>query len=165
VVDLTLNTRSEADRTVLEVAGEVDVYTGTTLRDRISDLLDGGVRDLVVDLGRVDFIDSTGLGVLVGALNRARELGGSLQLVCAQERVLKLLRITGLDQVFTVQPSVDQALAAGEDAGTDRPAGQPDDAGVAADATGAGSDAGSDAGSGAGSDPGEAATGGGSGTG
>jgi anti-sigma B factor antagonist len=106
VVDLTLNTRSEADRTVLEVAGEVDVYTGPTLRDRISDLLDSGAHDLVVDLGKVDFIDSTGLGVLVGALNRAKELGGSLQLICAQERVLKLLRITGLDQVFTVRASL-----------------------------------------------------------
>jgi anti-sigma B factor antagonist len=153
VVDLTLNTRSEADRAVLEVAGEVDVYTGTTLRDRISGLLDSGVRDLIVDLGRVEFIDSTGLGVLVGALNRARELGGSLQLVCAQERVLKLLRITGLDQVFTVQPSVDRALAADDTAGTDRPAGQPDAEGVAADAADAGSDAG------------ETATGGGSGVG
>jgi anti-sigma B factor antagonist len=155
VVDLTLNTRSEADRTVLEVAGEVDVYTGTTLRDRISGLLDSGVHDLIVDLGRVDFIDSTGLGVLVGALNRARELGGSLQLVCAQERVLKLLRITGLDQVFTVQPSVDQALAADESAGTDQPdaTGHSDVTGVAADATDAGSDSG------------ETATGGGSGTG
>jgi anti-sigma B factor antagonist len=106
VVDLTLNTRSEADRTVLEVAGEVDVYTGPTLRDRISDLLDSGAHDLVVDLSKVDFIDSTGLGVLVGALNRAKELDGSLQLVCAQERVLKLLRITGLDQVFTVRASL-----------------------------------------------------------
>ena len=158
-MDLTLNTRSEADRTVLEVAGEVDVYTGTTLRDRISGLLDSGVRDLIVDLGRVDFIDSTGLGVLVGALNRARELGGSLQLVCAQERVLKLLRITGLDQVFTVQPSVDRALAAEGAAGTDWPAGQPDATGRS-DATGVAADA-----TDAGSDSGETATGGGSGMG
>jgi anti-sigma B factor antagonist len=106
VVDLTLNTRSEADRTVLEVAGEVDVYTGPTLRDRMSDLLDSGANNLVVDLTKVDFIDSTGLGVLVGALNKAKELGGSLQLICAQERVLKLLRITGLDQVFTVSAAL-----------------------------------------------------------
>jgi len=106
VVDLTLKTHTEANRTVLEVAGEVDVYTGPTLRDRISDLLDSGAHDLVVDLGKVDFIDSTGLGVLVGALNGAKDLGGSLQLVCAQERVLKLLRITGLDQVFTVRASL-----------------------------------------------------------
>ena len=154
-MDLTLNTRSEADRAVLEVAGEVDVYTGTTLRDRISGLLDSGVRDLIVDLGRVDFIDSTGLGVLVGALNRARELGGSLQLVCAQERVLKLLRITGLDQVFTVQPSVDRALAADTTAGTDQPdaTGQSGATAVAADATDAGSSSG------------ETANGGGSGIG
>lgn len=117
-MDLTLNTREQDGHTVLEVAGEVDVYTGPTLRDRISDLLDSGSRELVVDLARVDFIDSTGLGVLVGALNRARELGGSLQLVVSQERVLKLLRITGLDQVFTVKSSVDDAVS-GEDEGAD----------------------------------------------
>lgn len=126
-MDLTLNTHTEANRTVLEVAGEVDVYTGPTLRDRISDLLDSGAHDLVVDLGRVDFIDSTGLGVLVGALNKAKELGGSLQLVCAQERVLKLLRITGLDQVFTVRASI--AEVAEEDAGA---AEAPEEAGAAA---------------------------------
>jgi anti-sigma B factor antagonist len=148
VVDLTLNTRSEADRTVLEVAGEVDVYTGPTLRDRIADLLDGGAHDLIVDLGRVDFIDSTGLGVLVGALNRARELGGSLQLICAQERVLKLLRITGLDQVFTVKPTLEDALAADEDAAADGPAGQTE---PAADESDAGSDSGEPAGGGSGS--------------
>jgi anti-sigma B factor antagonist len=125
VVDLTLNTRSEADRTVLEVAGEVDVYTGPTLRDRISDLLDSGVRDLVVDLGRVDFIDSTGLGVLVGALNRAKELDGSLRLVCAQERVLKLLRITGLDQVFTVSASLEEATSEPAEGAAEDTAGDP----------------------------------------
>lgn len=150
-MDLTLNTRSEADRTVLEVAGEVDVYTGPTLRDRISALLDGGARDLVVDLGRVDFIDSTGLGVLVGALNRARELGGSLQLICAQERVLKLLRITGLDQVFTVRASLDEVDDVEGAEGTDRPAGQADTDGPAADASDAGSDSGGTAGGGPGS--------------
>lgn len=147
-MDLTLNTRTEADRTVLEVAGEVDVYTGPTLRDRIADLLDAGAHDLVVDLGRVDFIDSTGLGVLVGALNRARELGGSLQLICAQERVLKLLRITGLDQVFTVRSTLEEALATLDAAAADRPAGQSEPAGPAADASDAGTDSGETAGGG-----------------
>ncbi|MBI1759596.1 MAG: STAS domain-containing protein [Actinobacteria bacterium] len=106
-MDLTLNVHSQGGRTVLEVSGEVDVYTGPTLRDRITALLDGGALDLVIDLGRVEFIDSTGLGVLVGALNRVRDLGGSMVLRCSQERVLKLLRITGLDQVFTVQAVLD----------------------------------------------------------
>ena len=154
-MDLTLNTRSEADRTVLQVAGEVDVYTGTALRDRISDLLDAGAHHLIVDLGRVDFIDSTGLGVLVGALNRARELGGSLQLVCAQERVLKLLRITGLDQVFTVQPSVEAALPAEAGSDTGRPANQPGTGGVTPDAPDTPDDT-----AGAGSEPGGTASGG-----
>jgi anti-sigma B factor antagonist len=110
-VDLTLNTRTEGQHTVLAVAGEVDVYTAPALRDRIADLLDKGQQRLVIDLGGVEFLDSTGLGVLVAGLNRAREVGGSLSLVCPQERVLKLFRITGLDEVFTVHSTVDEALA------------------------------------------------------
>ena len=81
------------------------------MRDRIADLLDSGQHQLVIDLGGVEFLDSTGLGVLVAGLNRAREVGGSLSLVCPQERVLKLFRITGLDEVFTVHSTVDEALA------------------------------------------------------
>jgi anti-sigma B factor antagonist len=110
-VDLTLNTRTQGEYTVLEVSGEVDVYTAPALRDRIADLLDAGQHRLVVDLGGVEFLDSTGLGVLVAGLNRAREVGGSLLLVCPQERVLKLFRITGLDEVFTVHGTVDDAVA------------------------------------------------------
>ena len=110
-MDLTLNTRTQGEHTVLEVAGEVDVYTAPGLRDRVSDLLDGGQHQLIIDLGGVEFLDSTGLGVLVAGLNRAREVGGSMSLVCPQERVLKLFRITGLDEVFTVHGTVDEALA------------------------------------------------------
>ncbi len=110
-MDLTLSTRTEREHTVLAVSGEVDVYTAPALRDRIADLLDGGQHRLVIDLAGVEFLDSTGLGVLVAGLNRAREVGGSLSLVCPQERVLKLFRITGLDEVFTVHSTVDEALA------------------------------------------------------
>jgi anti-sigma B factor antagonist len=110
-VDLTLNTRTEGEYTVLAVSGEVDVYTAPALRDRIADLLDSGQKQLIIDLAGVEFLDSTGLGVLVAGLNRAREVGGSLSLVCPQERVLKLFRITGLDEVFTVHATVDEALA------------------------------------------------------
>jgi anti-sigma B factor antagonist len=110
-VDLSLNTRTQGEHTVLEVSGEVDVYTAPALRDRITDLLDAGQQVLIVDLAGVEFLDSTGLGVLVAGLNRAREVGGSLALVCPQERVLKLFRITGLDEVFTVHSTVEEALA------------------------------------------------------
>ena len=110
-MDLTLNSRDQDGHTVLAVSGEVDVYTAPALRDRIADLLDSGQHQLVIDLGGVEFLDSTGLGVLVADLTGPVEAGGSLSLVCPQERVLKLFRITGLDEVFTVYSTVDEALA------------------------------------------------------
>ena len=65
-MDLTLNTRDEAGHTVLAVCGEIDVYTAPKLREQIVDLLDSGQHHLVVDMDGVEFLDSTGLGVLVG---------------------------------------------------------------------------------------------------
>ena len=63
-------------------------------------------------MDKVEFLDSTGLGVLVGGLNRVRAHDGSLDLVCTQERILKIFRITGLTKVFGIYQSVDQAIAA-----------------------------------------------------
>ncbi len=67
---------------------------------------------LVVNMEKVEFLDSTGLGVLVGGLKRVRAHEGSLRLVCTQERILKIFRITGLTKVFGIHESVDQAIAA-----------------------------------------------------
>jgi len=117
-MELSLSTRAVAGHTVLEVGGEVDVYTAPRLRERLIELIEGGARSVVVDLGRVEFLDSTGLGVLVGALKRLRAVGGSLGLVCGQERLLKIFRITALDRVFALYDTVDAATAAmGADAG------------------------------------------------
>ena len=111
-MELSLATRTVAEHTVLEVGGEVDVYTAPRLRERLVELVDGGARDVVVDLSRVDFLDSTGLGVLVGALKRLRSAGGTFGLVCAKEPLLKIFRITALDQVFPIYPSIEAATAA-----------------------------------------------------
>jgi anti-sigma B factor antagonist len=111
-MELSLATRTVADHAVLSVGGEVDVYTAPQLRERLFELIDGGGRKVVVDLGRVDFLDSTGLGVLVGALRRLRAAGGSFGLVCDKEPLLKIFRITALDQVFPIYSSVDAATAA-----------------------------------------------------
>jgi len=111
-VELSLATRSEDGRTVLEVGGEIDVYTAPKLREQFAELVDDGKLDIVVDLKKVAFLDSTGLGVLVGALKRVRTHDGSLRLVCTQERVLKIFRITGLDKVFPLHDSVADALSA-----------------------------------------------------
>ncbi len=121
-MELSLSTRSVAGHQVLEVTGEIDVYTAPQLRERLISLVDDGARWIVVDLSRVEFLDSTGLGVLVGALKRLRGAGGGLSLVCAHERLLKIFRITGLDRVFTLYDSVDAAVAAAAD-GPGGPAG------------------------------------------
>ena len=111
-MDLNLSTRHEGDRTVIEVGGEIDVYTAPKLREQLVDLVNQGRYHLVVDMEAVDFLDSTGLGVLVGGLKRVRAHDGSLRLVCTQERILKIFRITGLTKVFGIHSSVDEAIAA-----------------------------------------------------
>ncbi|GIJ47387.1 anti-sigma-B factor antagonist [Virgisporangium aliadipatigenens] len=112
-MELSLSTHDFGDHTVLEVGGEVDVYTAPRLRERLIELVEAGARHVVVDLSRVEFLDSTGLGVLVGALKRLRAVNGTLKLVCAHERLLKIFRITALDRVFALYDSVDAAVAGG----------------------------------------------------
>jgi anti-sigma B factor antagonist len=97
--------------TLVAVTGELDIYTAPDLRDAISGVMSAGVHDVVVDLTRVEFLDSTGLGVLVAALKRIGANGGSLQLVFAQERLFKLFSITGLAKVFVICDSVETAFA------------------------------------------------------
>ena len=98
--------------TVLAVKGEVDVYTAPRLREKLVELVSQGKHQIVVDLEGVDFLDSTGLGVLVGGLKRVRAHEGSLRLVCTQERILKIFRITGLTKVFPIHASVEEAVSA-----------------------------------------------------
>ena len=111
-MDLSLETRDVDGRTIVAVGGEIDVYTAPKLRDRITELVADGVYDLVIDMEAVEFLDSTGLGVLVGGLKRVRAHEGSLRLVCTQERILKIFRITGLTKVFPIHASVEEAVAA-----------------------------------------------------
>ena len=114
-MDLSLSTRTEngpaGDRTVVVVGGEIDVYTAPKLREQLIDLVSSGQYHLVVDMEGVEFLDSTGLGVLVGGLKRVRAHEGSLRLVCTQERILKIFRITGLTKVFPIHTSVEEAVA------------------------------------------------------
>ena len=111
-MELSVTSRQEGTRTVIAVGGEIDVYTAPSLRERLNELVAAGHYDLVVDMEKVEFLDSTGLGVLVGGLKRVRAHDGSLDLVCTQERILKIFRITGLTKVFGIHDSVDEAIAA-----------------------------------------------------
>ena len=111
-MDLSLQTREVDSRTIVSVGGEIDVYTAPKLRDKITELVANGIYDIIVDMEAVEFLDSTGLGVLVGGLKKVRAHDGSLELICTQDRLLKIFRITGLAKVFVIHDSADGALAA-----------------------------------------------------
>ena len=111
-MDLKLGHYSKDGIEVIDVAGTIDIYTARRLRELLIDLVSTNSYQLVINLERVEFLDSTGLGVLVGGLKRVRAHDGSLELVCTQERILKIFRITGLTKVFAIHETVDQAIAA-----------------------------------------------------
>ena len=111
-MDLGLDVKERNGWAVLSVQGEVDVYTAPQFREQLIQLVDQGQRSILVDLEGVEFLDSTGLGVLVGGLKRVRSHDGSLHLVCTQEKILKVFRITGLTKVFPIHSTVEEAVAA-----------------------------------------------------
>ena len=100
------------DCAVLRVAGGIDVYTAPELRESVIHLVDNGILHLIADLRGVEFLDSTGLGALVGSLKRLRTREGSLTLVTDTERILRIFRITGLNRAFALHPSVPDAITA-----------------------------------------------------
>ena len=113
-MELSLSTRTVGDRTVVEVGGEIDVYTAPRLREQLVDLVADGKYHLVVDMERVDFLDSTGLGVLVGGLKRVarpRRLAAPGLHPGAHPQDLPDHRA---DQVFPIHASVDEAVSATE---------------------------------------------------
>ena len=110
-VDLKLDHHNKDGIEIVDVEGEIDVYTAPRLRELLIELVNSGSYQLVVNMEKVEFLDSTGLGVLVGGLKRVRAHDGSLDLVCTQERILKIFRITGLTKVFGIHDTVDEAIA------------------------------------------------------
>jgi anti-sigma B factor antagonist len=112
LVDLKLGHYSKDGIEVVTVEGEIDIYTAPRLRELLIDLISKNSYQLVVNLEKVGFLDSTGLGVLAGGLKQVRPHDGSLDLVCTQERILKIFKITGLTKVFGIYQTVDQAIAA-----------------------------------------------------
>lgn len=114
-MDLSITRADHGDHTVVHLGGEIDVYTAPFVREKLDEQIHAGRTDLVVDLSDVTFLDSTGLGVLVGRLKFARTRGGSLRLVGTAERVLRVFAITGLDKVFEIHPDLESAFAAADE--------------------------------------------------
>ena len=111
-MDFAITDRKVDDDThVLAVTGEIDLFTAPEFKQRMSALIDAGRSRVVVDLTETTFIDSSSLGVLIGAHRRLKLRGGALLVVCNSEAIAKTFKITGLDGVFTLASSVDEALA------------------------------------------------------
>jgi anti-sigma B factor antagonist len=115
---LTCSTSVSGDTAVITCAGEIDLSTADRFRDELNAAVQSSATGIVVDLTQVTFMDSTGLGVLAKARNRATERDCLIRLAGPIPHVAKVLRITQLDQVFPVHDTLDEALA---ETGTETP--------------------------------------------
>ena len=97
------------DYKVLRPGGDLDVYTVGSLRDAIGSMIDQKTTKVVVDLDGVPFMDSSGLGALMGGVRRLREAGGDLAIACTREQHLKLFTITGFGDGVSIAPTVEEA--------------------------------------------------------
>jgi anti-sigma B factor antagonist len=111
-MNFDINTEQLSDtQYVISLAGEVDLYTAPEFKQQLLDVIGNGATKVVVDFSNTTFIDSTTLGVLVGGVKRLRSQDGRLSLVCSDRNITKIFEITGLDRVFTIHPTRDEALA------------------------------------------------------
>ena len=100
----------DGDTHVVAVTGEIDLFTAPAFKQHVSAPIDAGRTRLVVDLSAATFIDSSSLGVLIGAHRRLKRRGGSMVVVCDNDAIVKTFRITGLDGVFRLVSTLDDAL-------------------------------------------------------
>jgi anti-sigma B factor antagonist len=107
----------DAERHVVAVRGEIDLFTAPELKQVLAEAIESGRTRIVVDLTETTFLDSTALGVLIGAVKRLRSRDGALAIVNVDENIAKTFEITGLDQIFTILATRDQAVSAVDRAG------------------------------------------------
>src|SRR5256885_16806129 len=96
---------------VISLAGEVDLYTAPEFKQQLLDVISQGGKEVIVDFSDTTFIDSTTLGVLVGGVKRLRTNDGQLSLVCSDRNITKIFEIPGLDRVFTIYPTREEAVS------------------------------------------------------
>ena len=106
---LDVSIRQEAGWTVVSLTGQFDVATAPQVRQALIEAQYSAASRVALDLRGVEFVDSMGLGVIIGGLKRARSHDGELVLVCDRERILHLFEITWIDQIVRVVPTIDAA--------------------------------------------------------
>lgn len=105
-MDLSIEVESGEETTLIQLAGEVDAYTAPKLKEAVLPQTKIENHLVKVDLSEVDYMDSTGLGVFISALKSTKENNSYLKLIHPQDRVSRLFRITGLDEVIDINTTV-----------------------------------------------------------
>ena len=108
---MSFTLRKVGNATVVDVDGQLIVGNRHELKEMVLDELEGGVRHFIVDFARTGYIDSSGLGVLVGLSKRVRGLDGTLQLTSLNQDLMRLFELTKLDTLFQIRGSLEEALA------------------------------------------------------
>ena len=108
MLDIQVETTDEGF-TICRPVGELDAFTVSQFRQTLAELASSP--QLVIDLSGVPFVDSAGLGALIGGIRRVRELGGEVAVACPRPTLTRLLRTTGFDRIVTVTGTLDEAIA------------------------------------------------------
>lgn len=111
-MDLQINVRKRDSIPVIDLTGEVDAYTSARFREVMLDIIDSEGASVIVSMSDVEYIDSSGLGALVGGLKRVSERNGKIVIVCDKPQVRKVFEITGLEKVFPIYDTEDAAVDA-----------------------------------------------------
>lgn len=110
-MELDIHSEKNPDGVVIiEVAGELDLYTAPSLKETLLAALEGDTLKVLVDMAGVHFIDSSALGVLIGGVKRLKPKGGKMVLVSVDENVNWIFQITGLNSVFDIFATREDAL-------------------------------------------------------
>lgn len=96
---------------ICRVSGELDAYTAPDLRDALDALVEEAKCWIVADLTELTYLDSTGLGILVGTAKKCRQAGGDLAVACARKNLLRIFQISGTQEILNVVPDVEAATA------------------------------------------------------
>lgn len=101
-MDLQIDVRRDGNYAILDLVGEVDAYTAGRFREIMLGVIEEGHKNIIISMASVEYIDSSGLGALVGGLKRVSEHNGRIVIVCDNYQVKKVFEITGLEKVFTI---------------------------------------------------------------
>ncbi len=111
-MDIKVDIKEGEGCNILNVCGDVDVYTSPKVKESINALIEKEIYNIVVNLEDVRYVDSTGLGVLIGALKRVKEHNGNIVLVCTNPQIKKIFQITGLVKIFSIFANNEDAIGA-----------------------------------------------------